>query len=156
MSSSEKNTKPLVNVDWTGTEGKTPFYVPPTDIQGGYYAVAVDSGVSQYDQLLSSFNDVYQSSPVLSGTIKILEFYNIIDSRNGPIESAVPTSHYYQMVYGSAGTLATIPGYGQSPEIAVSGTYIPTRPNENIKVLVTIPEEDSNSGFSFSSLGHYF
>ena len=114
MNNSIKNTKPLLNIDWTSIEGETPFYVSKSE--GAYYGVAVETKALLYTDLLSDQTEYLQS-----GSDKILDFYN------------------KQLVSSPASVFASIPA-NQTGQYDPSGTFLPLRPEEPIKVLVTIPD----------------
>ena len=110
-----KTTKPILSVDWTSAAGAIPFFVHETDILPAHYAVAVETDVSVKS---SGFNpENYKEL----GVEKILRHYNknTIDNRTRSL------------------IVAHIPQ-------GASGSYVPLRPLEKIKVLVTIPEKDNN------------
>ena len=117
MNNPVKNTKSLFNIDWTGTEGETPFYM--SNSVGGYYGVSVETKALLYGDLLSDPTEYLES-----GSTKILEFYS-----KTPVSD--PTTIF-----------ASIPAAPGSAGVTYdpSGTFIPLRPQEPIKVLVTIPD----------------
>ena len=115
-----RNVKPLISLDWTKPEGETPFFVPRSGSVGGYYGVAVDTGVNQYN-LVPSNKVPYKED----GLSSILDFYNK-DSDSQAISQLI--------------SYAVIPGENGTPEEEAQGLYVPLRPASNIKVLVTIPE----------------
>ena len=117
-----KNENSLLDVDWTSTVGETPFYEQSSSNNSGRYCISVDTGVLSYPDLLN----LEKSTLILRGTNEILEFYN------------------KEPVFDYSLVSASIPGSSQHTNYSVEGTYIPIRPNDNIKVLVTIDEEHLN------------
>jgi hypothetical protein len=118
MDHAAKNTKPIVSVDWTGTEGDTPFFEQSSSAHPARYCVAVDSQKITWPDFKQTYGTPHQTNPALleSGTLQILNFFN----KNS--QGLTPANVY-----------ASIPAEG-------SGTYIPIRPSGTIKVLVTIPD----------------
>jgi hypothetical protein len=116
MDQSTKNTKPLVSIDWTGTEGDTPFYEQSSSTHVARYGVAIDTQVVQWSELTERYGTPYTNSDVLltSGTIKILDFYNKEHRSVTDVRTYIPSGP--------------------------SGTFVPHRPGGTIKVLVTIPD----------------
>jgi len=115
-----RNVKPLISLDWTKPEGETPFFVPRSGSVGGYYGVAVDTGIAQYDLVPSD-----KSSYKEDGLRSILDFYNK-DSDDQTISGLI--------------SYVIIPGENGTPEEEAQGLYVPLRPASNIKVFITIPE----------------
>lgn len=122
MARINKNENSLLDVDWTSTVGETPFYEQSSSIHPGRYCVSVDTGVVNYPD----FIELEKDSLILRGTNKILQFYN-----KEPVLD-------YTLVS------ASIPGSSGQNIYGVEGAYIPIRPNDNIKVLVTIEEDSLN------------
>ena len=113
------NKTSVLDVDWTSTVGETPFYENSSSDNPGRYCVSVDTGVLKYTELLA----INKETLIEKGVDRILEYYN-----KGPI------SDYSEIS-------ASIPGSNQQDSYGVEGAYIPIRPNDNIKVLVTIEEK---------------
>ena len=118
-----KATKPQLSVDWTLSAGTTPFFVHETDSQPAHYAVAVETGISVKTADFDPNN--YKEA----GVVKILKHYNKNTTEN----------------LAKALRVAVIPP-------GASGSYVPVRPLEGIKVLVTIPDERSRPTFIFDEL----
>ena len=135
MATTVKKVKPVIRTDWTRTEGETPFFEPSSSDHAARYAVAIDTGVVKYSELMPRFGFVPTGSGelLLSGTEKILEFYN----------KDLALAHIFARPRGIHGGVAHIPS-------EASGTYIPLRPQETIKVLVTIP--DVSGDFRFDDI----
>ena len=116
MANVTKNTKPLVTIDWTATEGDTPFYQQATGSQAAYYGVAVDTQLVQWSELAPKYGSPYTSNRdlLLSGTNQILDFYNKVNWTPEQVGASIP--------------------------LGASGTFVPLRPSGTIKVLVKIPD----------------
>ena len=128
MVSSPEKRKPLLKVDWTQTNGNTPFYEQASSDHPARYAVAIDTGIVKFTDL----NRINRDNLILEGANKILNFYD-----KDPVTDA-------STVY------ATIPN-GGGGGYDTSGTFVPLRPQGTIKVLVTIPDiyNDTTLGTTF-------
>jgi hypothetical protein len=113
-----EKTKKLLSVDWTTTNGLTPYYVSSSEGIGPYYAVAVPAG-SDYETTKDS---AFQKSIKMEAVVKILESKN-----KNTIENV-----------NSITSSALIP-------IGASGTYVPVREIETIKMLVKVPVSSIDS-----------
>ena len=129
-----KIVKPLVSVDWTKVEGETPFFEQSASTHPARYAVAY---TTHFVDLKSTNRTAFQNAreTFISGaSTEILKFYNKDLTQIPDVASR-----------------ASIPGFAGS-NFTPEGVYVPLRPGEPIKVLVTIPDKAESNNFSFDNL----
>ena len=151
INATKKNTdrvarlaRPLLDIDWTKLEGATPFFKAETykgsgdPIINGFYLVSVDTGINNYGDL----TEPVRSVALEAGIKTILDFYNKVelsDFNNFWLTQGKIVGHEEN----TQGIWVKAP---PNPHQEASGTYVPIRPQENIKVLVQLPDLLSGSG----------
>jgi len=110
--------KNILSVDWTTSNGLTPFYISPSDTAPDFYAVAIETSLSYADiRRAQNRRDI-----IRQGVAKILE----VENKNTP--NNVDSAFYSALIPSGP-----------------SGTFVPLRDFEKIKVLVKIPTADVDS-----------
>lgn len=109
-----EKTKKLLSVDWTTTNGLTPYYISSSEGNGPYYAVAI--------AIPAGFDYEATKDPAFHIDIKRQATIKILDSQNKNTQENV----------NEITASAIIPNNA-------SGTYVPVRELESIKMLVKIP-----------------